>query len=165
MFRVRFVCICLLGAAVLAGFCQSAVAAGAVAVTIDADTTGEPISRFVYGQFIEHLGRCIYGGIWAEMLEDRKFYFPVTDKYDPYRGTRNVSKDSPFAVVGASPWQITGSPDSVAMIKEESFVGDHTPLVQPDSGIRQLDLGLVKDKKYVGYIYLKPQRHSPNVII
>ena len=30
---------------------------------------------YIYGQFIEHLGRCIYGGIWAEMLEDRKFWY------------------------------------------------------------------------------------------
>ena len=67
MFRVRFVCMCLLGTAVLAGFCESATAAQSLAVTIDAGKTGEPISRFVYGQFIEHLGRCIYGGIWAVM--------------------------------------------------------------------------------------------------
>ena len=39
---------------------------------------GAPISPYVYGQFIEHLGRCIYGGLWAEMLEDRKFFYPVT---------------------------------------------------------------------------------------
>src|SRR5579864_5634735 len=52
--------------------------AGAAAeVTIDASQTREPISPYIYGQFIEHLGRCIYGGIWAEMLDDRKFYFPV----------------------------------------------------------------------------------------
>ena len=37
-------------------------------VTIDTSKTGEPISKYIYGQFIEHLGRCIYGGIWAEML-------------------------------------------------------------------------------------------------
>jgi alpha-N-arabinofuranosidase len=147
-----------------AGLCQPA-AAQKVTVTIDADKTGEPISEFVYGQFIEHLGRCIYGGIWAEMLEDRKFYFPITADYDPYRGTRNVSKDSPFAVVGASPWQIIGPADSVTMVEADSFVGEHTPVVQPDSGIRQLDLGLVKNKKYVGYVYLKPQLHSTNVII
>jgi len=164
MFRVRLVCMCLLGAVVLAGFCQP-VAAQTASVTIDATKTGEPISKFVYGQFIEHLGRCIYGGIWAEMLEDRKFFFPITAQYDPYRGTRNVSKDSPFAVVGASPWQIAGAPDSVAMVKEDSFVGEHTPLIEPGSGIRQLDLGLVKDKKYVGYTYLKPQQQSTKVII
>ena len=46
-------------------------------VRIDLNRTGEPISKYIYGQFIEHLGRCIYGGIWAEMLEDRKFYYPV----------------------------------------------------------------------------------------
>ena len=47
-------------------------------VKMDAAKTGAPINPFIYGQFIEHLGRCIYGGIWAEMLEDRKFYFPIT---------------------------------------------------------------------------------------
>jgi len=46
--------------------------------------TREPISPYIYGQFIEHLGRCIYGGIWAEMLEDRKFFYPVTDKYEQW---------------------------------------------------------------------------------
>ena len=35
------------------------------------------MSKYIYGQFIEHLGRCIYGGIWAEMLEDRKFFHAV----------------------------------------------------------------------------------------
>jgi alpha-L-arabinofuranosidase len=41
--------------------------------------TGQPIGRVdpnIYGQFIEHLGRCIYGGLWAEMLTNRKFSGP-----------------------------------------------------------------------------------------
>jgi hypothetical protein len=46
-------------------------------VTIDATKTREPMPDLIYGQFIEHLGRSIYGGIWAEMLEDRKFYSDV----------------------------------------------------------------------------------------
>jgi len=33
-----------------------------------------PISKHIYGHFLEHLGRCIYGGIWAEMLANRKFW-------------------------------------------------------------------------------------------
>ena len=116
MLRERFVFLGFLMVVVLAGAVQPVIAGSqAHTVTINAGKTFEPISKFIYGQFIEHLGRCIYGGIWAEMLEDRKFYFPITPEYDPYRGTRNVSKDSPFAVVGASPWQITGAPDSVAM--------------------------------------------------
>jgi alpha-N-arabinofuranosidase len=166
MLKARFIYAGLLAVVISAGaFVPAAVVGAEHAITIDAGKTGEPISKFIYGQFIEHLGRCIYGGIWAEMLEDRKFYFPITENYDPYRGTRAVSKDSPFAVVGASPWQIVGPADSVSMVEEDSFVGEHTPLIKPGGGIRQLDLGLVKNKKYVGYIILKPQRQSTNVSI
>ena len=49
-------------------------------VTIDVTKTRDPISKYIYGQFIEHLGRCIYGGIWAEILEDRKIYYPIEGK-------------------------------------------------------------------------------------
>jgi len=52
--------------------------------TIDIQQVGEPISPYIYGQFIEHLGRCIYGGIWAEMLEDRKFYYAVGKEESPW---------------------------------------------------------------------------------
>ncbi len=46
-------------------------------LAVDLAKTRAAISKYVYGQFIEHLGRCIYGGLWAEMLEDRKFFYPV----------------------------------------------------------------------------------------
>jgi alpha-N-arabinofuranosidase len=49
-------------------------------VEIDATKTKEPISKYIYGRFIEHLGRCIYGGIWAEMLQNRKFCCTVDEK-------------------------------------------------------------------------------------
>ena len=124
-------------------------------IAVAAAKQDEPISKYIYGQFIEHLGRCIYGGIWAEMLEDRKFWFPVTPEYDPYKGGRRVTKDAPYPVVAASPWQITGPANSVKMVTEDSFVGDHTPLILAGSGIRQNDLGLVEGRHYVGYVWLK----------
>ena len=31
------------------------------------------IDRNVYGHFVEHVGRVVYGGIWAEMIENRSF--------------------------------------------------------------------------------------------
>ena len=74
----------------------------AIEVKIAASKTRDSINPFIYGQFIEHMGRCIYGGIWAEMLEDRKFHFPITADYAPYKDL----VDSEFPVVGASPWQI-----------------------------------------------------------
>ncbi|OGV73157.1 MAG: alpha-N-arabinofuranosidase [Lentisphaerae bacterium RIFOXYB12_FULL_65_16] len=34
-------------------------------LVIDADSSGQTISRHIYGHFAEHLGRCIYEGIWV----------------------------------------------------------------------------------------------------
>ncbi|MFC1735464.1 alpha-L-arabinofuranosidase C-terminal domain-containing protein [Candidatus Hydrogenedentota bacterium] len=42
-------------------------------ISVDTDKPVAKVSRHIYGHFIEHLGRCIYGGIWAEMLVNRKF--------------------------------------------------------------------------------------------
>ncbi len=120
-------------------------------IVIDAAKTMEPIPLYIYGQFIEHLGRCIYGGIWAEMLEDRKFYYPITADYRPYRGLT----DQPFPIIGASPWQIIGRADSVTMNTNQPFVGKHTPQIRAGAGIRQLDLGVTQGKKYTGYAWLK----------
>lgn len=122
-----------------------------VTVKLDPNKRGEDINPFIYGQFIEHLGRCIYGGIWAEMLEDRKFYFPITGDYSPYVNLTETD----FPVVGASPWEIVGDPALVTMIKQDSFVGDHTPLIKKGAAIQQHDLGVVSGKKYTGYIWLK----------
>ena len=36
-----------------------------VSLTVRADSPSHPISRHVYGHFAEHLGRCIYEGIWV----------------------------------------------------------------------------------------------------
>jgi len=78
-----------------------------IAVTINAEKTGEPISKYIYGQFIEQMGRCIYGGIWAEMLEDRKFF------YQP--GT----KDSPWKIIKPNVIQQGG----LGLIKGKTYVG------------------------------------------
>jgi alpha-L-arabinofuranosidase len=123
----------------------------APAITVEAGKVGEPMSVNIYSQFIEHLGRCIYGGIWAEMLEDRKFYFPITSDYHPYRSLEST----PYPVVGASPWQILGAADGVAMSTNQPFVGLHTPAIRAGSGLRQRDLGVVQGRKYVGYLWLK----------
>jgi len=120
-------------------------------ITIAATETGQPMAPEIYSQFIEHLGRCIYGGIWAEMLEDRKFYHPVTANYQPYRSLQK----SAFPVVGASPWQIIGDAATVTMNPDKPFTGRHSPVVHPGGGIRQMDLGVTSGKTYVGYAWLR----------
>ncbi len=69
-------------------------------ITIDAERTKAPISKYIYGQFIEYLGCCIEGGIWAEMLEDRKFYFPITDEFKAWS---TETADGPIAEMLSSP--------------------------------------------------------------
>ncbi len=123
-------------------------------VSVDASKAREPISPYIYGQFIEHLGRCIYGGIWAQMLEDRKFYFPVPADKEIWRLTREQAR-----VLAASPWRVIGPQGTVQMIKQDAFVGDHSPQLNVPGegtavGIYQEDLGLVKGKAYEGYLYL-----------
>ena len=34
-------------------------------IVVHADAGKDTISRFIYGQFAEHLGHCIYGGLWV----------------------------------------------------------------------------------------------------
>jgi alpha-N-arabinofuranosidase len=108
-------------------------------VTIDAAQTRAEMSKYIYGQFIEHLGRCIYGGIWAEMLEDRKFYYAIGDK--------------------ASPWHAAGERATVTMDTSAPLAGTHSPRIAlggngAPGGIAQGELAVVAGKEYVGRIVL-----------
>ena len=49
-------------------------------VTIDTAKTAAPVSKYEFGMFIEPIGPLIYRSLWAEILDDRKFYFPITSK-------------------------------------------------------------------------------------
>ena len=48
-----------------------------VSISVDPTSRMGRIDRRIYGQFIEHLGRCIYGGVWvgerSEITNDRGF--------------------------------------------------------------------------------------------
>jgi hypothetical protein len=87
------------------------------------------------------------------MLEDRKFYFPVPADKDIWRLTREQAR-----VLAASPWKVIGPPGTVEMVKQDAFVGDHSPQINAPGnatavGIYQEELGLVKGRAYVGYLY------------
>jgi alpha-N-arabinofuranosidase len=76
-------------------------------IKINTEKRGEPISKYIYGQFIEHLGKCIYGGLWAEMLMDRKFYYEIKDKFDPWAYRNEPFWDTDYYIyLNASPWQL-----------------------------------------------------------
>ena len=123
---------------------------------------GEPISKYIYGQFIEHLGRCIYGGLWAEMLEDRKFYYPVTGDAPAWEtitpGERSLDgAGKPYELLVRSPWLIVGDKSAVKMVKEAAYVGEHSPRITlpgggRPAGLMQERLGLQDGREYVGRV-------------
>jgi alpha-N-arabinofuranosidase len=129
-------------------------------VTLQPEKQLEPISKYIYGQFVEHLGRSIYGGLWAEMLQDRKFYFPVTDHFDPW-GTRNDPQwnAGDYHFLKASPWKVIGPAGTVTMDTTHPFTGEHSPMIHSNqdgspAGLSQDGLALVANMKYVGHIVL-----------
>jgi alpha-L-arabinofuranosidase len=50
---------------VLSMIAAPAFAAGQVSISIDAGKPGPVINKYVYGQFAEHLGTGVYGGMWV----------------------------------------------------------------------------------------------------
>jgi alpha-N-arabinofuranosidase len=118
----------------------------ALTVSLDAAVTDEPISPYIYGLFIEHQGRCIYGGIWAEMIQDRKFYYTV-NYYFPYGND-----------MGKSPWRAIPYDTAVTMDSDHAYVGEHSPRITLDGmkprGIVQEGLALRQGKGYTGRIVL-----------
>jgi alpha-N-arabinofuranosidase len=97
-----------------------------ITATIDADTTGAPISKYIYGQFIEHIAGIINNGIWAEMLEDRKFFNPIVR-------TQEKPEDSPPWRDRIRRWEPVGHDTSVIMDKNNPYTGEHSPLIKLDA--------------------------------
>ena len=58
---------------------------------------GAPLHKIdphIYGQFLEHFGRVINGGLWAELLRNRKFYPVDPDRShvaDPWKPESDLS--------------------------------------------------------------------------
>ena len=123
---------------------ESAAGSQTFTIAIKAAEVGEPISEYIYGAFIEHQGRCIYDGIWAEMLQDRKFFYPV-NYYFPWGEQKHKS-----------PWRAIPFDTVVVMDTANAFVGEHSPRIDLDGrkprGIMQDGLGLQKDREYEGYL-------------
>jgi alpha-N-arabinofuranosidase len=142
--------------ALLAGLlCSTSLPARtpAVNVTIDASNAGAPISKYVYGQFLEHIGSLVNNGIWAEMLDDRKFYYPVSSRPPAEPASPSQSRRAALRR-----WTPVGGDEFVTMDAERPYVGDHTPAVKMSleqaHGIQQTGLALRKGKTYAGRIVL-----------
>lgn len=123
-----------------------------VHATIDVSKTGHPISKYIYGQFLEHIGGIVNNNIWAEMLDDRKFYYPIV-AHPP----AETATGPAWRRMTLRHWMPIGGDDVVTMDTKSPYVGDHTPLVavaKEARGISQSGLAVRKGRAYTGRIVL-----------
>ncbi len=124
-----------------------------VHATIDVSRTGAPISGNLYGQFLEHGGNIVNANVWAEMLEDRKFYNPVTSTPPPAPVTPGGRRLAPLRY-----WAPVGEAGAVIMDPKSPYTGDHSPRItlstSTRNGISQTGLAVRKGRSYTGRLVL-----------
>jgi alpha-N-arabinofuranosidase len=89
-----------------------------IAVNIDASKPRDPISPYIYGQFIEHIGDLVNRSLWAEMLDDRKFYYPIRAE----NPTPQPPPSGPFRARRHNRWLPIGPDSAVVMDRDHPFM-------------------------------------------
>jgi alpha-N-arabinofuranosidase len=104
-----------------------------IGVNVDPSAASQSISPFIYGQFIEHIDHCIYNGIWAEMLMDRKFYAPVGEE--------------------VSQWSQGEKATLATSVTDHVYSGGYAVKLISGSSIRQGAVNFDGNGSYSGYLY------------
>lgn len=136
-----------------AGNAENAGKTVATQLKIAPETRPHEISPYIFGQFIEHMGNCIYGGIWAEMIQDRKFFFDVPAKGPIWKKTNQEA-----VYLADSPWQILGDRQAVGVTTEQPLSGKQSLKVTANgsaAGVFQDQLAVLAGKAYDGRIVLR----------
>lgn len=125
-----------------------------VTVRIDATRQAAPVSPYLYGMFIEPIGNLMSRTLWAEMLDDRKFYFPVVD------AARDIPP--PLNAEGRPGtewrrWRPIGGADAVVMDRTNPLAGEQSPSVAVGAeprGLMQPGIALAKGRRYSGSLWI-----------
>jgi alpha-N-arabinofuranosidase len=124
-------------------------AAQPVSATLDATRTGQPITKLIFGGFMEPATT----GVWAEMLSDRKFFNEITSNPPSATGRGGFGMRGP-----QRRWMPVGADSFVVMDKRNPYVGEWTPLVRLEAtaphGISQPGIVLVGGRAYTGRVVL-----------
>jgi alpha-N-arabinofuranosidase len=134
----------------LASALPAAAASNGLSAVVDAGKSGQPISDYMYGGFIEHIANLINYSFWSEVLDDRKFYHAVNSKPLPQaEGFTRRTMPQP------NKWVPVGPDSDVTMDTTAPYVGLHSPVVHlagaSPRGIAQSGLSLAA-KDYTGRI-------------
>jgi alpha-N-arabinofuranosidase len=138
------------------GWCQAAaIRAGQVVVTIDARNRSEPVTPYEYGMFIEPIGGLIARTLWAQMLDDRKFYYAIVAEGKDVPPPKSVEGRPGFSY---RKWRPIGGDDAVTMDISAPYVGTQSASVTvvgiTPRGFGQAGLGVAKGRTYTGHIVL-----------
>ncbi len=120
---------------------------------IDVTQQSRPVSPYEYGMFIEPIGNLVARTLWAQMLDDRKFYFPVVEKgHDPVMPEQNPH----MPMMTLRKWRPIGDATAVSMDRHDPYVGKQDVRVALDNGgvhgFGQAGIGVAKGKRYTGHI-------------
>src|SRR5262249_27627070 len=130
-----------------------AQAGAGISATINARNTRPPISPFIYGGFLEHIGDLINHSMWSEVLDDRKFYLTVDSQPFPAPTPGGGPPSGPVA----RKWNPTGADSTVTMDRTSPYVGAQSPVVHV-AGASALGIGqsglILTQKDYVGRIVI-----------
>ena len=135
--------------------CATVAHSDPLRVSVDARQPGVPVTAYEYGMFIEPIGKLIARSLWAEMLDDRKFYYPiVAEGKDP---------PAPQSVEGRPgiiyrKWRPIGGDEVVRMDDLDPYVGVQSPCVTVDAalprGFGQGGIDVVVGRPYKGHLLL-----------
>src|SRR5579862_1526201 len=133
---------------VLIAILASMAAAQPVAVNIDATRTGPPISRLVFGGFMEPATT----QVWSEMLSDRKFLNEINSR-------PAAAQAGGFGRRGPQRrWLPMGADEFVVMDGKNPYVGEWSPRIRLEAatphGITQSGITLSAAKAYTGRVVL-----------
>lgn len=123
-------------------------------VRVDTKSPLHKINPEIYGQFLEHFGRIVNGGLWAELLLNRKFYPIDPDRSQvahPWKPDANLA-DVSYAIDRSI------SLDGVSS-QRVSLFGDSRTW----RGISQSGFNVVGGKTYVAYAWVKADPASRSI--
>jgi len=140
--------------ALLAGI----AAAQPVAAAIDAAHTGQPITKLIFGGFMEPATT----QVWAEMLSDRKFFNEINSK-------PAASPAGGFGRRGPQRrWTPVGADEFVAMDSKNAYVGERSPRIRLEAatphGILCAKIEFRKQSKRAGKVLMNFTTVCPIVL-
>ena len=119
-----------------------------VAATIDATRRGQPITKLMFGGFMEPATT----QVWAEMLSDRKFFNEINSK-PAAAPAGGLGRRGP-----QRRWMPVGADEFVVMDSKNSYVGEWSPRIRLEAatphGISQSGIALRAGRAYVGRVVL-----------